>query len=76
VPAAGAPAAPFHCGADQRSQLLKLAACMRAHGITHFPSPVVGPSGGGFPSVGPGVNPDSAQFQAAQRACWCYAPGS
>jgi len=59
-----------------RSQLRKLAACMRAHGITHFPSPVVGPSGGGFPWPGPGVNPDSAQFETAQRACWRYAPGS
>jgi hypothetical protein len=59
-----------------RSQLGKLAACMRAHGLTHFPGPVVGPLGGGFANPGPGVNPDSAQFQAAQRACWRYAPGS
>lgn len=59
-----------------RSQLQKLAACMRSQGITHFPSPVAGPYGAGFPSPGPGVNPDSAQFQAAQRACWHYAPGS
>jgi hypothetical protein len=58
-----------------RSELVKLAGCMRTHGITHFPSPVVSPSGGGFPSPGPGVSPDSAQFQAAQRACWIYAPG-
>lgn len=58
-----------------RSELVKLAACMRAHGITRFPSPVVNPSGGGFPSPGPGVSPDSARFQAAQRACWVYAPG-
>jgi hypothetical protein len=59
-----------------RSELLKLAACMRTHGITHFPSPVAGPSGGGFPSPGPGVSPDSGQFRAAQRACWAYAPGA
>jgi hypothetical protein len=59
-----------------RGHLLKLAACMRAHGITHFPSPVTGPYGGGFHSPGPGVNPDSAQFRAAQRTCWAYAPGS
>jgi hypothetical protein len=59
-----------------RSQLLKLAGCMRAHGITRFPSPVVKPSGGGFPSPGPGVNPESAKFQAAQRACWADAPGA
>lgn len=57
-----------------RSRLQKLAACMRAHGITHFPSPAAGPYGAGFASPGPGVNPDSAQFLAAQRACWGYAP--
>jgi hypothetical protein len=59
-----------------RSQLLKLAACMRTHGITNFPSPAAGPYGAGFASPGPGVNPDSAQFQTAQRACWVYAPRS
>jgi len=59
-----------------RSHLQRLAACMRTHGITHFPSPVAGPYGAGFPSPGPGVNPGSSQFQAAQRTCWVYAPGS
>jgi hypothetical protein len=58
-----------------RSHLQKLAACMRAHGISHFPSPVAGPYGAGFPSPGP-VKPDSAQFKAAQQACWGYAPGA
>ena len=33
-----------------RSQLGKLAACMRAHRLTHFPGPVVGPLGGGSPA--------------------------
>jgi hypothetical protein len=59
-----------------RSRLQQLAACMRARGITHFPSPAAGAYGAGFPSPGPGVNPDSAQFRAAQRTCWRYAPGS
>jgi hypothetical protein len=58
------------------SHLQKLAACMRAHGITHFPIPAAGPYGAGFASPGPGVDPDSAQFLAAQRACWVYAPRS
>src|SRR5258707_212373 len=35
-----------------------------------------GPYGAGFASPGSGVNPDSAQFLAAQRACWVYAPRS
>jgi hypothetical protein len=59
-----------------RTRLRKLAACMRAHGITRFPSPAAGPYGAGFASPGSGVNPDSAQFLAAQRACWVYAPRS
>jgi hypothetical protein len=59
-----------------RSHLQKLAACMRTHGITHFPSPAAGPYGAGFASPGRGVSPGSAQFVAAQRACWVYAPGS
>jgi hypothetical protein len=59
-----------------RSHLQRLAACMRTHGITHFPSPVAWPYGAGFPSPGPGVNPGSSQFQSAQRTCWVYAPGS
>jgi hypothetical protein len=58
------------------SHLEKLATCMRAHGITHFPSPVAGPYGAGFHSPGPGVDPGSARFRTAQRACWAYAPGS
>lgn len=59
-----------------RSSLKKLAACMRSHGITHFPNPTTGPYGAGFASLGPRVNPDSAQFLAAQRACWVYALAS
>jgi hypothetical protein len=59
-----------------RSHLLKLAACIRAHGIRRFPSPVTGPYGGGFPSPGPNVDHGSARFRAAQRACWVYAPRS
>jgi hypothetical protein len=59
-----------------RSRLQKLASCMRAHRISNFPEPTAGPYGAGFASLGSGVNPDSAQFLAAQRACWVYAPGS
>jgi hypothetical protein len=41
--------------------------CMRAHGVPNFPDPT---SGGGI-TIGPstGINPDAAQFQAAQRTC-------
>ena len=59
-----------------RARLGKLAACMRSHGITRFPGPVAGPYGAGFPSPGSGVNPGSAKFLAAQKACWVSAPRS
>jgi len=59
-----------------RSDLEKLAACMRAHGISRFPMPTAGPYGAGFATLGHSVNLDSAQFLAAQRACWVNAPGS
>ena len=62
--------------ASLRSELAKLAACMRAHGTAGFPSPEAGPSGAGFPSPGPGVDQDSAPFQVARQACQQYQPGS
>lgn len=54
-------------------QLLKLASCMRAHGITGFPDPST--SGGGVHiQIGGGsVDRSSPQFQAAQKAC--HMPG-
>jgi hypothetical protein len=57
--------------AAQRQQLLKrglkFAECMRAHGISNFPDP----SAGGGPTTvgGSGINIQSPQFQAANRAC-------
>jgi hypothetical protein len=57
--------------AAQRQQLanqgLKFAECMRAHGISNYPDP----SGGGGPTTigGSGINIQSPQFQAANRAC-------
>jgi hypothetical protein len=54
-------------------QLLKLAACMRAHGITSFPDPATNHGGAGV-SLGAGIDPSSSQFQAAQKAC--HMPGT
>jgi len=45
----------------------KFSACMRSHGVPNFPDPS---SGGGLViNPGSGINPNSPQFQAAQRAC-------
>jgi hypothetical protein len=50
--------------------MLKLANCMRTHGITNFPDPTV--NAGGI-SVNPhGLDTSSPQFHAAQRVCRKY----
>jgi hypothetical protein len=55
-------------------QLLKLAKCMRAHGVPDFPDP--NGQGQVQDSAPPGsdLNPNSPQFQAAQKACKSVAP--
>jgi hypothetical protein len=61
--------------ANVRAGALKMATCMRKHGVTDFPDPVVkaGPGGHGIMmSVGAGSggpNPQSPAFEAAQSAC-------
>ncbi len=58
----------------QTSQLLKFAACMRAHGITNFQFIPPGPGhSGGLRAQG--ANPNSPQFRAAQQACRKLQPG-
>lgn len=63
---------------------LKMAACMRAHGVTNFPDPQVtsGPGGHGIgirlgapSSGGSGFNPNSPAFQHAQRVCGSFLGG-
>ena len=50
--------------------MLKLAACMRSHGIMNFPDPTVNASG---ITVDPrGLNTSSPEFHAAQRTCRKY----
>lgn len=53
-------------------QLLQLARCMRAHGITDFPDPTSHGDSVGL-QLGPSIDPSSSQFQAAQKAC--HMPG-
>jgi hypothetical protein len=58
------------------STLLKYAECMRSHGITNFPDPVE--SGTGV-HVGPGpdsgIDQNSPQYKAADKACRPLLPG-
>ncbi|HEY0869798.1 MAG TPA: hypothetical protein VGD55_05340 [Acidothermaceae bacterium] len=60
-------------GTAQRDQALKYSACMRSHGVPNFPDPVF--SNGGAQLKITGIDPNSAQFQAAQKACQSLEPG-
>ncbi|HJS95447.1 MAG TPA: hypothetical protein VJ741_14390 [Solirubrobacteraceae bacterium] len=58
--------------AKARAQALAMSRCMRSHGVPNFPDPQfrTGPGGGLAVRIGgPGVNPNSPAFQAAQKAC-------
>ena len=50
--------------------MLRFATCMRSHGITKFPDPLV--NGNGVAVNPQGFDPKSPQFKAAQRACQKY----
>ena len=62
--------------AQAMAQALKFSECMRAHGLSDFPDPQSGPGGGiairiraGQGQGSSNLNPQSPQFQAAQKAC-------
>jgi predicted small lipoprotein YifL len=52
-----------------RKAALKNSECMREHGIKGFPDPQFGDNGTVKMSLPPGIDPQSATFQAAQKAC-------
>jgi hypothetical protein len=64
-------------GAPSQQKLVAFAQCMRSHGVPEFPEPTEGrllihrEDHDGHVS---GVNPQSAQFQGAQKACAKLAP--
>jgi hypothetical protein len=47
---------------------LKVAECMRSHGVPNFPDP--SGAGGGFNLNGSGINPQSPAFESAQQTCF------
>jgi hypothetical protein len=58
--------------AKAKAQALAMSRCMRSHGVPNFPDPQfqTAPGGGfGVRIGGPGINPNSPAFQAAQKAC-------
>lgn len=57
-------------------QALEFSQCMRSHGVPNFPDPKA--SGGGMELAIPksaGIDPNSPQFKAAQKACQKLLPG-
>ena len=56
------------------NQDLKYAGCMRAHGITNYPDPKV--QGQGVAVSLQGLDPQSPQFQAADKTCRAVRNGS
>lgn len=60
-------------------QLLKYSACMRSHGVSNYPDPVLSNTGVSIPlntGTGPGeVNTKSSQFTSAEAACRSLQPG-
>jgi hypothetical protein len=76
VAACGASDSSGGTGTDAASgvhQGLKLARCMRAHGVPNFPDP--SSAGGINIQQGSGIDPQSPAFQAAQQACRKVIPG-
>jgi hypothetical protein len=62
------------------AQALEFSRCMRAHGISQFPDPQVGPGGTGIAirirgGISNDLNPNNPLFQAAQRDCAGLLPG-
>ena len=55
------------------AQALKYTDCMRSHGVPNVPDPKE--TSGGISIGGPGLDPNSPQFQAAQNDCRSLAPG-
>jgi hypothetical protein len=53
----------------QKVQMLRFAACIRAHGYPSYPDPQFPAGGGVFQQRPSGIDPNSSQFQAAVKAC-------
>lgn len=57
--------------AEIQIRALEFAHCMRSHGEPGYPDPTIGVNGSVIEkiSIGPGLNPRSPQWHAAQKAC-------
>ena len=74
VAACGSSAKPSNSASSGATAGIKLADCMRAHGVPSFPDPKGG--GGGVSLAGTGINPQSPAFKSARLACAKLAPAA
>jgi hypothetical protein len=59
---------------QEQAQYLRLAACIRSHGVPNFPDPTFSEGGVHLPQGS--VNPRSPQVRAAEQACRSLIPAS
>jgi hypothetical protein len=72
-PSSGGGSSSPESSAAKQQKMVKFSQCMRTHGEPEFPEPTEG--GIRIQSHnGHGPNPESARFQAAEKACSKYAP--
>jgi hypothetical protein len=63
--------------AQMQSQALRFSACMRSHGVPKFPDPDFSEGGARLTiDSKSGIDPNSPQFKAAQKACQHLLPGA
>src|SRR5215468_7255891 len=73
--ARGATSGSKTSGGSHASGPASFSACMRSHGVPNFPDPDAQGRLRLQGGPGTGINPDSPQFQAAQKACHKLLPG-
>ncbi len=67
-PTAGSAGGSGSSGASTLAQAVAYSQCIRSHGVSNFPDPVLTPSGHyGYRTRG--IDPNSAAFQGALQAC-------
>lgn len=76
-PSGGSPSPERESSASAQQKMIAFSHCMRTHGVPEFPEPTEGHlliHSSDHKGRVTGVNPRSAQFQAAQKACAKLAP--
>jgi hypothetical protein len=61
--------------AAENTKGLEFSQCMRSHGVSNFPDPITGPTGGQAINLrGTGIDQNSPTYQAANQACESLIP--